>query len=953
MSESGASLQLMEYWKALGSPFSSAATTSANDADESPPPQELVVDTSQSANQDTITSPLGSDDEQEGDQRLSLNSPKAESDDDVSANAEQPTMSEDSSHGNDDDDVSRSSSCSSASSRTSCSHSSDSRTHEDDDFDTVDDRHVATDGEPFSSYSHTTDGPTLSPTSLEQSNLSRNSTITSTGMISPASGQEVRVSIQQNLLPNQSSSYSSSDSETNTNTNTNTYTYTESGTYDRTFSGTVSSGEEDAAQEESSDDDTASTDATQPTSPRKTMLQGDVGSFFNLEEETGEGAGTEVLLVEGGEEGNEFELIPMQPLGGESPFSGAKVTVLGSNNFDGAEDDEDSHFKTSLVENDSLREIERTLNRTRDEFEKGTDANRRYNPRNEDDESESLVRANSSALGSTTPSFLNKDDIFHKSASDAIAALLAPRDGVVVIKTHSSHSKEMHPSLSGQMSMGSAFQASGGPTVISQDASFHSHGRKEVSESLLKPETEKKLEEMASSMHDPTATTMELLTAIAMPEDKSHTNDLAAMVRRKNACGAIKILTNDTQKRGKLCWTLGVLPALTTVLAEAAEVGLETAFPDARVRHEYDAARNRAIAALLNMCIPKENRIAVFHTPGLVQAMLAIILEDRGLARRGCTAIVAHLAQSVENRLLLAQVPGFMDAMVSVLRPKPHGAHVKPVDGGEQNSGPLSLSGRPPLPKKAGEGNDGGAPATGSVLSDYDESADEFLRASRQNVFAILGHLGKEKDNAYHFARDAPLLATMIAISNDHTTPCHALAVKVIANMTRHRLNTKLLVFQERTVVPALVKAANSNNSDCRLYACYALQNMAQDKGCRQELAVIEGLVAVLCSRGRYATSQDERLAAISALKNLCDEPANLIPLTNAPGCVATLMHIAHGREKGVSGTMQYRACDALATLSHWLRKIASTGKSIDSEPGASSELFVPSLRVVTWNQYE
>jgi len=69
MSESGASLQLMEYWKALGSPFSSAATTSANDADESPPPQELVVDTSQSANQDTITSPLGSDDEQEGDQR--------------------------------------------------------------------------------------------------------------------------------------------------------------------------------------------------------------------------------------------------------------------------------------------------------------------------------------------------------------------------------------------------------------------------------------------------------------------------------------------------------------------------------------------------------------------------------------------------------------------------------------------------------------------------------------------------------------------------------------------------------------------------------------------------------------------------------------------------------------------------------------------------------------------
>ena len=77
-------------------------------------------------------------------------------------------------------------------------------------------------------------------------------------------------------------------------------------------------------------------------------------------------------------------------------------------------------------------------------------------------------------------------------------------------------------------------------------------------------------------------------------------------------------------------------------------------------------------------------------------------------------------------------------------------------------------------------------------------------------------------------------------------------------------------------------------------------------------------------------------MAAISTLKNLCDEPANLIPMTNTNGCVSTLMYFAHaaGREKSdlvVTELMQYRACDALATLSHWLRKIATSGASLDA----------------------
>ena len=78
-------------------------------------------------------------------------------------------------------------------------------------------------------------------------------------------------------------------------------------------------------------------------------------------------------------------------------------------------------------------------------------------------------------------------------------------------------------------------------------------------------------------------------------------------------------------------------------------------------------------------------------------------------------------------------------------------------------------------------------------------------------------------------------------------------------------------------------------------------------------------------------------------------------------------MHFAHGgstdaSEIYVTEMMQYRACDALATLSHWLRKISTSGYALEmsnSRGGARTgnsvraQLFVPSLRVVSWNQWE
>jgi hypothetical protein len=152
-----------------------------------------------------------------------------------------------------------------------------------------------------------------------------------------------------------------------------------------------------------------------------------------------------------------------------------------------------------------------------------------------------------------------------------------------------------------------------------------------------------------------------------------------------------------------------------------------------------------------------------------------------------------------------------------------------------------------------------------------------------------------------------------------------------------------------------MVIAMKSPSVESRTYACRTLQNLSNDKSCRQDIAITKNLVESLVQRVRLASDQDEKLAAVCTLKNLSDEPSNLIPMTNTPECFATLMEIAHGKDGNTTEMMQFQACDALATLSHFLRKIASTGSvelGTNNEMPKASELMNPTLNVVTWSQW-
>lgn len=202
----------------------------------------------------------------------------------------------------------------------------------------------------------------------------------------------------------------------------------------------------------------------------------------------------------------------------------------------------------------------------------------------------------------------------------------------------------------------------------------------------------------------------------------------------------------------------------------------------------------------------------------------------------------------------------------------------------------------------------------------------------------------------YGLARNETLMETLVNISKLHGSPSHVHAVKIIAHVTRHRANAKHIVFKLKIVVPALVTAMKSTDVEARQFALYALQNLSQDRFCRQELANTKDLVLMLCARARQSRLPEEKLSAVSALKNLTDDPANLIPMTNTAECFATLMQIAHGAD--VDEKMQYLACDALATLSHWLRKIATSGVNEGGNLNTTKDFFVPSLKVVTWTQW-
>jgi hypothetical protein len=632
-------------------------------------------------------------------------------------------------------------------------------------------------------------------------------------------------------------------------------------------------------------------------------------------------------------------------------------------------------------------ELDRIREKAKAEFSVGPSENKRYHAPVRKEIKDDAPRPR--------PRIVNRNEVFHEDPSSAVVSILTPSNkssnapDVEDILTARSSELQLSPKsgstkysslllrhgmkddVASVKSAGSDAKSDANSAVSDAIETMTSTGKNPLVQHLMKRKTARHLAAIKNRMKDPTKNLTELMEGIASPTDGIF--DRHYMVRRKNACGAIKVLAANSSHRINICWTVGVLPALASVLEDSGSDTLEKQYPNAIVRREFFEARKRALSALVYLATPKDNKLPMFHCPRLVAALVRVIEQDDGEARRSSCAVLAHLSKCKENRLIMAQVPGLLDAITTVIEPKDkcsgsedsmsnHSAEsdTSDVDNFHQTSTEeieMSVSGNPTQTM-----------SEEPVMSDdvaefsarYDEDPDPFLHGARQNVFALLTHLVKEKDNTYILARHGYLITALVAVTKLQESISQDFGLKLLANLSRHRSNSKILVFKMKDVVPAIVFATHSKNDVSRKYACYSLQNFSQDKPCRQQLASIEGLLPAVCRCIRDAKDPVEKLAALHTLKNLTDEPANLIPMTNTPDCFATLIQVAHASDDSITEMMQYVGCDALSTLSHWFRSIATSGQRIGTlqlnrpeNIGAKDTLFVPTQSVLAWEPWQ
>jgi hypothetical protein len=177
------------------------------------------------------------------------------------------------------------------------------------------------------------------------------------------------------------------------------------------------------------------------------------------------------------------------------------------------------------------------------------------------------------------------------------------------------------------------------------------------------------------------------------------------------------------------------------------------------------------------------------------------------------------------------------------------------------------------------------------------------------------------------------IIETLLEVSRLHRSPSHSRAIAVIAHLTRHPKNCHQLVFKYASLLPVLQAATDSPDKEARRYAFCALQNLSMDKSCRAPIAHSPMVFWSLIQQCKKSTDEEHeedetRMAAIATLQNLSDEPANVIQFTIVQDCISTIIEIAMGdsaRGKPTDLT-SFMAKNTLATLSHWFRKIASSG---------------------------
>ena len=272
---------------------------------------------------------------------------------------------------------------------------------------------------------------------------------------------------------------------------------------------------------------------------------------------------------------------------------------------------------------------------------------------------EEIVNADQAWSEASTPSVMK--DIFHHKAAANIVRLLTP--------------DRMFPGTLPESS-GAVFDEENGdsPKTVTAnpglgDSAFGKwNGLQDMGcknrEFNVTPDDEEDImrKALTTRMIGPSQQLADLLSQIHRDVKITPQISRAYATRRKNACGALKVLSGKEENRLKLCWTTGMLDAISSVLNDVKAPTLDELSFNANTE-----ARNRIVSTLLNLAANKRNRMLICNTAGVLEAVTACIAGDQGESRQGCCMILLQLAKTSETRPLIIRCPGLLDALSKVI----------------------------------------------------------------------------------------------------------------------------------------------------------------------------------------------------------------------------------------------------------------------------------------------
>lgn len=268
----------------------------------------------------------------------------------------------------------------------------------------------------------------------------------------------------------------------------------------------------------------------------------------------------------------------------------------------------------------------------------------------------------------------------------------------------------------------------------------------------------KDVESFKNHLTEPSKQLIDLIEAIRQGGD---------LTRKKNACGAFKVMTSNVANRKKIAWTKGVLPAIAFVLNDyGGDIdgnehihAQKTAYMDSRIR---------ILGALLNLCSPAENRILIFNCPGLIDSMIQIINNDKAESREIICACFSLLAKTVENRVSMVVTPEIMAALMAIIsvgadkdeeksRSTPKNSYSYNDDDDEI----VPSNGSTDTKRTTGTSND-----------KYDKPNLPFLQRARVHIFACCLHLVKDKEAVVSFRHFSLISQKNLSFNIDLLSTC-------------------------------------------------------------------------------------------------------------------------------------------------------------------------------------